>query len=167
MRWRDLDREACSVAQAISVVGDRWSLLILRDCFLRVRRFDEFEERLGITRHVLSNRLKKLVDAGVLYRQAYHQRPVRHEYRLTQAGLDLYPIMMGLVHWGNVHRPGDKGRPMLHRHQACGHDFDPVLVCSHCAAPLDPREVEVRLGPGAAGVKMAPIARTLPGDLSD
>ncbi len=81
----------CSVARTVSVIGDRWTLLILRDCFLRVRRFEEFQERLGITRHVLADRLRKLVKAGVLRKVAYQARPRRYEYRLTDKGLDLHP----------------------------------------------------------------------------
>src|SRR5579859_4950686 len=83
MRWDELDQEKCSIARTLSVIGDRWTLLILRECFRRVRRFDAFEAELGITRHVLADRLRKLVEAGVLERTAYQERPRRHEYRLT------------------------------------------------------------------------------------
>lgn len=148
MRWDELDREACSVARCVAVVGDRWSLMVLRDCFLGIRRFDDFQGRLGITRHVLAARLKSLVDEGVLRRVEYQQRPARFEYRLTQAGLDLYPVIMGLVSWGNKHRAGARGRPALHRHKRCGHLFDVVTICSECGEPLDPRQVAVEPGPG-------------------
>jgi DNA-binding HxlR family transcriptional regulator len=150
MRWRELDREACSIARAIGVVGDRWTLVILRDCFLRVRRFDDFQHSLGITRHLLADRLRKLVKAGVLGKVAYDESGRRFEYRLTQRGLDLYPVLMALVHWGDAHLAGKRGRPLLHRHLPCGHDFDPLTVCSHCAQPLEPRQVAVHPGPGAA-----------------
>src|SRR5271167_297807 len=99
MRWSELADERCSIARTVSVIGDRWTLLILRDCFLRVRRFDDFEARLGITRHILADRLKKLVDAGVLQKVPYQDRQLRYEYRLTQKGLDLYPVLMSIVHW--------------------------------------------------------------------
>ena len=155
MRWRELDREACSIARAIGVVGDRWTLLILRDCFLRVRRFDDFQESLGITRHLLADRLRKLVKEGVLRKQAYDEGGRRFEYRLTQKGLDLYPVLMALVHWGDTYQAGKRGRPLLHRHLTCGHDFDPVSVCSHCAQPLEPRQVSVHPGPGAPRAKAA------------
>ena len=155
MRWRDLEKEACSVARTVSVIGDRWTLLVLRDAFLRVRRFEEFEARLGITRHVLADRLRKLVAAGVLRRALYQERPPRYEYRLTEKGLDLYPVLMAIVTWGDTHMAGKTGRPMLHRHKACGHDFTPVTTCSECALPLDPREVVVHPGPGAAGDRSA------------
>jgi DNA-binding HxlR family transcriptional regulator len=152
MRWDDLGAEPCSIARTVAVIGDRWTLLILRDCFLRVRRFDAFEARLGITRHILADRLRKLVSAGVLRKVRYQERPARYEYRLTPKGLDLYPVLMSLVHWGDVHAAGDAGRPLLHRHLGCGHLFDPVLACSSCGAPLDPRQVRVQPGPGAAAL---------------
>jgi DNA-binding HxlR family transcriptional regulator len=141
MRWRELAKEHCSVARTVSVIGDRWTLLVLRDCFLRIRRFEEFQARLGITRHVLADRLRKLVKAGVLRKEAYRSRPRRHEYRLTDKGLDLYPVMMAIVHWGDVHMVDARGRPMVHRHRGCGHDFDPLTVCSACREPLAAREV--------------------------
>lgn len=150
MRWNELGGERCSVARTVSVIGDRWTLLILRDCFLRIRRFEEFEARLGVTRHILANRLKKLVSAGVLKKVPYHERPTRYEYRLTQKGLELYPVLMSIVHWGDAHLAGRAGRPLLHRHIDCGHQFDPVLTCSQCREPLDPRRVQVVPGPGAS-----------------
>ena len=143
MRWNELDAEECSIARTLSVVGDRWTLLILRESFMRVRRFDQFQERLKITRHVLANRLKKLVDEGVLTRVAYQERPERFEYRLTAKGLDLYPVMMSLVHWGDVHMAGADGPPILHHHKTCDHVFEPVVTCSECNEPLDARQVDL------------------------
>jgi DNA-binding HxlR family transcriptional regulator len=154
MRWSELADERCSIARTVSVIGDRWTLLILRDCFLRVRRFEEFEARLGITRHILADRLRKLVDEGVLKKVPYKDRQVRHEYRLTQKGLDLYPVLMSIVHWGDTYTAGETGRPLLHRHLTCGHNFDPAMVCSVCRQPVNPREVRVEPGPGAAANDM-------------
>ena len=156
MRWNKLDGEACSVARTVSVIGDRWTLLILRDCFLRVRRFEDFQARLGVTRPILARRLRKLVEDFVLAKVPYQQRPLRYEYRLTQKGLDLYPIVMSLVHWGDVHMSGKKGRPLLHQHASCGKTFDPVMICSECGEPLNPRQVHVHRGPGAANVRHMP-----------
>jgi DNA-binding HxlR family transcriptional regulator len=150
MRWNELEDEACSVARTISVIGDRWTLLILRDAFLRVRRFEEFERRLAITRHILADRLKKLVAAGVLARIAYQQRPKRYEYRLTDKGLDLHAILLALVHWGDVHMVGERGRPKLYQHRDCGSLFDPVVSCSACGGTITARNVRVLDGPGAA-----------------
>lgn len=149
MQWNSLEDEPCSVARTISVIGDRWTLLILRDCFLRVRRFEDFQERLGITRPILSDRLKKLVDKFILTKVAYQEKPSRFEYRLTPKGLSLYPIMMAIVHWGDVHMAGKKGPPLLHQHLSCGHDFEPITVCSQCDQAIDPRHVRVHAGPGA------------------
>lgn len=153
MRWDDLAEEPCSVARTVSVIGDRWTLLVLRECFLRVRRFEAFQERLGITRPVLAARLKKLVEAGVLEKVPYQERPTRHEYRLTRRGRDLHPVMMAIIHWGDVHMAPGGRRPLLYRHRGCGHLFDPVMVCSACAAPLEAHAVGVEPGPGgrAAG----------------
>ena len=136
------------MARALAVIGDRWTLLILRECFLRVRRFDDFQDRLGIGRPILADRLQKLVANFVLTKVAYQQNPTRHEYRLTPKGLDLYPVVMSIVHWGDVHLSGKKGRPVLHEHGPCGHVFDPVMQCSVCDQALDPRDVKILPGPG-------------------
>lgn len=149
MKWKNLEQERCSVARTVSVIGDRWTLLVLRDCFLGVRRFEEFQERLGISRPMLADRLAKLVEAGVLVKRPYQEAPLRHEYRLTPMGLDLHPVVMSIVHWGDVHMSGEEGRPRLHRHTKCGHLFDPVTVCSECHEPLKAKDVTVEYGPGA------------------
>ncbi len=149
MKWQDLDRENCSLARAMAVVGDRWTLLVLREAFLRVRRFEDFQDRLGIARRVLTERLKHLVEHGVLEKVAYSQTPVRYEYRLTEKGLGLYPVIISLVHWGDEHYAGKKGPPLLHRHKTCGHDFRSVLTCSECGEVIGPREVVPHPGPGA------------------
>lgn len=161
MKWNALDTEPCSIARTLSFVGDRWSLLVLRDCFLRVRRFDEFQRRLGVTRHVLADRLKRFVEAGILNRVAYQTNPERHEYVLTQKGLDLYPVLMAMARWGDVHMDGGAGKPLLYRHQACGCHFSPVMCCSECGEALDPRAVTVEAGPGLGkdGAHLLPPAR--------
>jgi len=162
MRWNDLDREACSLARTVGVIGDRWTLLILRDCFLRVRRFDDFQARLGLSRAILSDRLEKLVDNFILTKVAYREHPTRYEYRLTPKGLALYPVILSMVHWGDEHLAGKAGRPMLHRHLTCGHNFDPRLVCSECGEELSPREVEALPGPGAANPRHLPLGMDVP-----
>jgi len=144
MKWTDLPEENCSVARSVAVIGDRWTLMILRDLFLGVRRFEAFERRLGISRSIIAERLKKLTEEGVVRREAYQQNPVRHEYRLTDKGLALHPVIMAIVHWGDVHYAGAAGPPLIHRHKACGCDFAPVQTCSECAAPITARDVEVR-----------------------
>ena len=146
MKWDDLADQPCSVARATAVIGDRWTLMILRDCFMGVRRFEAFQERLGISRTVIADRLKLLTDEGVLKKVAYQERPVRHEYRLTGKGLDLYPVILAVVNWGDRHYADERGPPIIRRHKACGCDFQPVLTCSECAEPLDARGVEARAG---------------------
>ncbi len=147
MRWDEIDQQACSVARALSVVGERWTLLILRDAFLGTRRFDTFQRNLGITRHRLSERLNKLVEHGVLVKVPYHERPLRHEYRLTRKGLALYPVLMTLARWGDDWMDGGAGAPMEYVHQRCGHQTHPVMTCSECGEALKPEEVKPRLGP--------------------
>ena len=144
MRWETLAREDCSLARSLAVVGDRWTLLVLRDAFLRVRRFEEFEASLGIARRVLSERLVLLVKEGILARVPYQDRPVRYEYRLTEKGLELYPVILSLVHWGDKHYAGKKGPPLLHTHLKCGHDFRSVMTCGECGEALTARDVAVR-----------------------
>ena len=159
MQWNAIGEQDCSMARTLAVIGDRWTLLILRECFLRVRRFDEFQERLGIGRPILTDRLQKLVDHFVLTKVAYQQKPTRFEYRLTPKGLDLYPVVLAIVHWGDVHLSGQKGRPVVHEHAACGNVFDPVTTCSACAEALDPRDVRVLPGPGLRDARRLPRDR--------
>lgn len=101
MRWRDIAKEPCSVARTLAVVGDRWTPLVLRETFLRTRRFDDFQARLGLTRHLLADRLGKLVEDRILERVPYQERPQRFEYRLTEKGRDLYPVIVALMAWGD------------------------------------------------------------------
>ncbi|QOZ51593.1 helix-turn-helix domain-containing protein [Bradyrhizobium sp. CCBAU 53338] len=166
MNWNELADQPCSVARTLSVIGDRWTLLILRECFLKVRRFDDFQKRIGIGRPILTDRLNKLVDAFVLTKVAYQTNPTRYEYRLTPKGLDLYQVLISIVHWGDVHMVDKKGRPVLHRHTDCGHVFDPVMVCSECGEPLNARHVHVERGPGAKGAGRLPMEAEEPGPRS-
>ena len=149
MRWEELDRQPCSLARTLSVLGDRWTLLVIRDCFMGVRRFEQFEARLGIARHVLADRLKKLTEAGVLAKVPYQDRPRREEYRLTEKGLALHPALIALLDWGDRYMAGPEGPPVQRRHRTCGHVTHGVTVCSECGEPLDPREMSVEPGPGA------------------
>lgn len=147
MRWDDIDKQACSVARALSVVGERWTMLIMRDAFLGTRRFDHFQRNLGITRHRLSERLGKLVDQGVLVKVPYQERPKRYEYRLTRKGLGLYPVLMSLARWGDEWMDQGEGAPIEYTHQRCGHHTHATMTCSECGEPLRPAEVRPQLGP--------------------
>jgi DNA-binding HxlR family transcriptional regulator len=146
MRWRDIGEMNCSVARSLSVVGDRWSLLILRDAFLRRRRFEEFQARLGITRHRLADRLRKLVAEGILERVRYQEKPARHEYKLTAKGRDFYPVIVALLQWGDRWMAGEAGPPVELVHRACGHQVTPVLVCPDCHESVSARDMLAQPG---------------------
>ena len=157
MKWDELADQQCSVARSVAVIGDRWTLMVLRDCFLGVRRFEAFQARLGISRSIVTERLNLLVAEGVLGRRPYQDRPVRHEYRLTDKGLALHPVIMAMVHWGDAHLAGEAGPPVLHRHLSCGCQFDPVMVCSECREEVTPRQVQVLVGPGGVDPHHLPL----------
>jgi len=147
MRWDEIDKQACSVARTLSVVGERWTLLILRDAFFGTRRFDQFQKNLGITRHRLSERLAKLVEQGVLVKVPYNSKSNRYEYRLTRKGLGLYPVLMSLGRWGDEWMDSGEGAPLEYVHLACGKKTKPVLTCSECGESLRPEGVAVNIGP--------------------
>ena len=137
----------CSVAQCLEVVGEWWSMLIVRDAFLGVRRFDDFQRRLGISRNILNQRLSGLVAAGVMERVPYVERPPRFEYRLTDKGRDLWPVLTAMRQWGDRHAaPG--GPPVEVVHKSCGHHTTAVLVCDRCGGPLAAHDVRAVPGPG-------------------
>jgi DNA-binding HxlR family transcriptional regulator len=139
----------CSVAQCLEIVGEWWSLLIVRDAFLGVTRFDDFQARLGISRNILNQRLNHLVDKGVLKRVPYEDHPPRSEYRLTDKGRDLWHVVTAMRQWGDRWAAPD-GAPLKLRHNTCGRIVKAVAVCSHCGEPLDVRSVTALPGPGAA-----------------
>ena len=141
--------QTCSVARALEIVGERWTILILRDAFLGVRRFDDFHRSLGVARNVLNNRLQRLVEAGILERRRYQERPRRHEYRLTEMGRDLWPAIVALMHWGDRHLAGEGGVPLLVEHRGCGGAVDERGCCTRCDARLDVRDVRALPGPAA------------------
>jgi DNA-binding HxlR family transcriptional regulator len=136
----------CSIARALEVVGDRWTMLVLREAFMGTRRFDDFQRALGCARNVLTDRLNRLVDAGLLRKQPYQERPLRHEYRLTRKGVELWPAIITLMKWGDRHL-ADQGPPVLVLHKDCGGEIDDRLHCSLCAAELGPSDVYVEPGP--------------------
>lgn len=140
----------CSVARTLEVVGEWWTMLVIREAFNGVRRFDDFQGRLGIARNVLAARLQSLVDHGVLERRQYQDRPPRCEYRLTEKGRDLYPVLIAMLTWGDRWTAGEEGPPLRLVH-SCGHEPQATLVCSHCGEKLDARQVRAeRPAPAAA-----------------
>ena len=141
----------CSVQRAMEILGERWTMLILREAFWGVRRFTEMQRNLGIARNILSVRLQTLVATGILERRRYSQDPDRYEYRLTQMGLDLYPAVVAIMRWGDEHLCRGEGAPVVLRH-SCGHDAEPKMVCSCCGVELEPHSVHPEPGPGAGGI---------------
>lgn len=134
MKWDDVGSMPCSVARTLAVLGDRWTMLILRNAFLGHRRFEAFQTQLGLTRHVLAERLARLVDEGIFTKRAYQDRPPRFEYRLSQKGLDLYPVLLALAAWGDRWKDDGNGPPVVLRHRRCAHVMHPVMVCSNAAS---------------------------------
>ncbi|MET0151316.1 MAG: helix-turn-helix domain-containing protein [Candidatus Binatia bacterium] len=147
MRWSEIGDMTCSVARALSIVGDRWSLLVLRDAFLGLRRFEDFQRDLGTTRHRLADRLKKLVAHGILERVRYQQHPPRFEYRLTEKGKDLYPVIVSLTRWGDRWMAGKAGPPIELVHKSCGRAAMPTLACPECGEKVVARDMIARAGP--------------------
>jgi DNA-binding HxlR family transcriptional regulator len=145
---RSFEDVNCSVAQGLEVVGEWWSLLIIRDAFFGVRRFDDFQARLGISRNILNQRLSHLVDHGVLERRPYRDNPPRSEYVLTEKGRDLWLVVNAIRQWGDKWAAPD-GPPVRIRHQLCGRVAQVVAVCSHCGGPLDASNVSAEPGRGA------------------
>lgn len=148
MLGRTYDDQVCSIARALEVLGERWTLLIVRDTLLGLGRFDDLQRSLGMARNVLTDRLGRLVDAGVLERVPYQQHPPRHEYRLTAAGRELAVPLVGLMHWGDRHLAGPAGPPRLTFHRGCGGALQAALVCAQCHEPVAPAAVDVVPGPG-------------------
>ncbi|NUR28400.1 MAG: helix-turn-helix transcriptional regulator [Catenulispora sp.] len=149
MRQTSFAQMHCSLARSLEIMGDWWSPLIVRDVWLGLRRFDQLTEDLGISRNLLTARLAHLVEHGILVRTPYQERPVRHEYSLGKAGEELVPVLQALTEWGN--RWGgaaNDGPPILFRHTACGHQFEPQVACDHCGQAVRADDVAPEPGPG-------------------
>jgi DNA-binding HxlR family transcriptional regulator len=148
MRAAQLAEENCSIARPASVLGDRWTLVILRQAFSGIKRYEDFQTSLGISRSLLSERLGKLVDAGILRREPYKDAiRTRERYRLTEMGLDLYPVLMALREWGDRYMAED-GPPINVRHRDCGGEPRIHLRCDRCGEEVGPRDAEPKAGPG-------------------
>jgi len=141
-------RWPCSVARTVDLLGDWWTPLVLREAFYGVRRFDDFQRMLGIGRNVLTQRLARLVDEGLLERVPYSERPPRFDYVLTEKGRDFWPVLAAMTAWGDRWLDGGQGPPVVLHHAACERDTTATVVCSHCRQPLDVAQVGTRLGPG-------------------
>jgi DNA-binding HxlR family transcriptional regulator len=138
----------CTIARSVAVLGDHWNLLLVRQACLGTRRFDDFQRELGIGRNILTRRLNQLVDEEIMRRVEYQDSPRRFEYRLTQRGREVYPVLAAMAAWGERWLVGPEGSPLVLHHTTCDHDMQAVVVCSECAVPLDVREVTAHKGPG-------------------
>jgi DNA-binding HxlR family transcriptional regulator len=148
MRASELAQERCSIARPATLLGDEWTLVILRQAFSRVRRFEDFQQTLGISRSLLSDRLNTLVEAGILRREPYKDEVrTRDQYRLTEKGLDLYPVLMALREWGDKYM-AEEGPPVRIRHRDCGGEPRINLRCDRCGEKIRARDAEAAPGPG-------------------
>ncbi len=147
MSRSDLSNMTCSVARAVEIIGDSWSQMILREMFLGSRRFDELQRHTGASPHVLSQRLKRLEAEGIVRRRPYTDRPPRHEYKLTEKGRDLWPVIIALKSWGDRWLDGPAETPIKLTHTDCGQVTRPQLVCSDCGEPIHALSCRASLSP--------------------
>lgn len=148
MQRTSFDRMACPVARTLDVIGEWWTPLIVRDVALGITRFEAIQRNLGISRKVLAQRLNALVDHGVLERVPYQERPLRHDYRLTEKGADLGMVLLAMQAWGNRWVFAAEDSPLHLRHERCGETVQVLPTCSHCGEPLSAAEVTPVAGPG-------------------
>ncbi|HLF43157.1 MAG TPA: helix-turn-helix domain-containing protein [Acidimicrobiia bacterium] len=149
MQRTDFGDMTCSIARALSILGDWWTPLILRDLLVGFTQFDEIRQDLGISTNVLSDRLGRLVEHGVVAREPYGSHPNRFEYRLTHKGEDAIPILLALVAWGDRWEVDKPGPPTLVVHSVCGKATTAVAHCAECGVPLKPEDLEYHKGPGS------------------
>src|SRR6202050_1413015 len=139
MLKRDYPSQYCPVAATLEIVGERWTLLVIRDVFLGIRRFDDLQRDLGVARNILQNRLEGLVNHGILVKKAYQERPARYEYRLTTKGADLWPVLVSLLHWGDRYAIEGE-RPIVLQHRDCGGELDDRRRCTVCGVDVSVTE---------------------------
>jgi DNA-binding HxlR family transcriptional regulator len=149
MRRSSFEDMSCSVARSLEVIGEWWTLLILRDAFLGITRFEELQTRLGIARNILAKRLETLVEHGVLERRCYDEARNRHDYVLTEKGKALWPVLVTIRQWGDEWIVGPGNEPIALVHTTCGERTTAFLACDHCGEELHGRDVRVVPGPGA------------------
>jgi DNA-binding HxlR family transcriptional regulator len=149
MLGNDYKGQTCSIAGTLEIVGERWSLLIVRSVMLGVRRFDALQKDLGVARNVLQARLERLIENGVLERRQYQEHPPRYEYYLTEKGLDLWPTIVALLQWGDRYAPSPGGPPVLLEHKGCGGAIDSHRICERCGKRVSSRDAIAKAGPGA------------------
>lgn len=145
---REFSEWPCSVARAVEVFGDSWTILIYRDAAQGLSRFDEFQQSLNIARNTLSDRLAKLVEAGVMTKRFYQDNPPRYEYVLTEMGRDFFPALATIRAWGDKWLDGGAGAPITLHHHPYGHDLASQVVCAECGELVVHEDIEFRMGPG-------------------
>ncbi len=148
MARTDLSAFTCSLARTLAVLGDSWSVLVLRDVHLGVTRFDDLQRDLGVARNVLTDRLERLVAGGLLHRRPYQERQPRFDYLLTERGADLMPALFAVTAWGDRWTAGDEGVPARFTHAGCGSETVATVCCSACGKPLEADDVRTAPGPG-------------------
>lgn len=160
MQRTDFTAMPCSIARTLAVIGEAWTPLILRDITFGLTRFDELQRDLGVATNVLTDRLNTLVAGGLVSREPYQTRPLRHRYQLTEAGADLLPVLLALLRWGDQWAGDGHGAPVTIVHRECGQATEALLVCAACKRPLATGNVSARTGPGG---QRGPGAYLLPG----
>jgi DNA-binding HxlR family transcriptional regulator len=153
--YRPFTDQNCSIAATLAIVGERWTLLVMREVLLGHRRFAEIRRQVGVAPNILSDRLQVLVEHGLLERTLYSEHPKSYEYFPTSKGVDLTPALVALMQWGDRYVAPVEGPPRVHVHSVCGHDADPQLHCSHCGEAIQPSQLQVRPGPGATSEQRA------------
>jgi DNA-binding HxlR family transcriptional regulator len=149
MPYRPFPDQHCSIAAALELLGERWTLLVMREVLLGRRRFGDIRRHLGVAPNILSDRLQTLVEHGLLARRPIDGEVDAFAYAPTRKGADVHPVLVSLLQWGDRHAVPEGGPPRVLVHEACGHDADPQLHCAHCGEILDSRALKVRPGPGA------------------
>lgn len=160
MKSRTFDALNCSVARALEQIGEWWTLLIIREAFFGVRRFNEFEQRLGISRNILSERLGKLVEFGILERHEVVGRGNPQDYKLTRKGRDLFPVVVALLQWGDKWINREQGAPVILIERESGAEIGPVQVVSRSGAPLRLSQICIEPGPGADQAILARLSES-------
>ncbi|MDI2124963.1 winged helix-turn-helix transcriptional regulator [Yinghuangia seranimata] len=148
MRRTSFAHWPCQIARTMDLLGDWWTPLVLREAYYGLRRFDEFQQGLGIARTTLSDRLGRLVEEGLLEKQVYQTEPTRYEYVLTEKGQDFFPVLVAMMRWGDRWLNGPEGPPVVLHHEACGHDTEPDALCSACGERLAVADMSMHPGPG-------------------
>ena len=148
MKWDEINTQTCSIARSMSIFGDRWTLMIIRQLFMRIRRFSLIQKSLGISKHRLSDRLNRLLEDEIIYKEIYDEARNRFEYKLTEKGLDLYPLFVSITKWGDKWESDEDGPPIEYVHKDCGHAANAKLCCSECGDEIHAKNTGIRPASG-------------------